>query len=133
MGCGPGLPQSLARSDAAGDQTQRRAGPFRTMGEIASIIERGGLPPDEESALWDCLYLSPPEIAGLLQTVRQRQRRDFVYLLHAIPAYTGMRRGEVLRLSWQDVDFDQDYVFARSRKQSRAARSPYVELTCTQS
>ena len=30
-----------------------------------------------------------------------------------------MRRGEVLRLRWSDVEFDQGHVIARSRKQSR--------------
>jgi integrase len=30
-----------------------------------------------------------------------------------------MRRGEVLRLRWPDVEFDQDRIIARSRKQSR--------------
>lgn len=30
-----------------------------------------------------------------------------------------MRRGEVLRLTWGDVEFDRDAVVARSRKQSR--------------
>src|SRR4051812_20755088 len=30
-----------------------------------------------------------------------------------------MRRGEVLRLRWDDVEFDQDSIVARSKKQSR--------------
>jgi integrase len=93
--------------------------PFRTIGEIEAIATRGGLDESEASSLWDCLYLTPAEIAALLGTVRERTDTDFGYLLHAIPAYSGMRRGEVLRLRWSDLDFDQDYVIARSRKQSR--------------
>jgi integrase len=93
--------------------------PFRTLAEIARIIERGGLTKEEILELWECLYLSPPEIAGLLATVHANAREDFAYLLHAVPAYTGMRRGEVLRLRWLEVDFEEDYLVARSRKQSR--------------
>ncbi len=93
--------------------------PFRTLAEIARIIERGGLTKEEILELWECLYLSPPEIAELLKTVRAKAQEDLAYLLHALPAYTGMRRGEVLRLRWLDVDFEEDYLVARSRKQSR--------------
>jgi integrase len=93
--------------------------PFRTTAEIEAILARGGLTEQEANTLWDCLYLSPPEIAGLLRTVGQRADTDFGYLLHALPAYTGMRRGEVLRLRWPDVELDHGYVIARSRKQSR--------------
>jgi integrase len=93
--------------------------PFRTLAEIGRIIERGGLTEEDILELWECLYLSPAEIADLLATVRTRAREDLTYLLHAIPAYTGMRRGKVLRLRWLDVDFQDDYLVARSRKQSR--------------
>lgn len=96
--------------------------PFRTATEIERILERGGLTEEERLDLWDCLYLSPLEIAKLLAAVRANATNDYGYLLHAIPAYTGMRRGEVLRLRWIDVDLDEGYVSARSRKQSRRKR-----------
>lgn len=96
--------------------------PFRTMAEIQTIMDRGGLGEDEALDLWECLYLAPAEIACLLDLVRDRANMDFGSLLHAIPAYTGMRRGEVMRLKWQDVDFDRDFIIARSRKQSRQSR-----------
>jgi integrase len=93
--------------------------PFRTVAEIDRIIERGGLSAGDILDLWETLYLSPVEIAALLATVRANAKVDYSFLLHAIPAYTGMRRGEVLRLRWLDVDLDEDYIYARSRKQSR--------------
>jgi integrase len=40
-------------------------------------------------------------------------------LLHAIPAYSGMRRGELIRLRWSDIEFEAGSIIARSRKQSR--------------
>lgn len=72
--------------------------PFRTAAEIERILQRGGLTDEERLDLWDGLYLSPPEIAGLLATVRVNATVDYGYLLHAIPTYSGIRRGEVLRL-----------------------------------
>jgi integrase len=93
--------------------------PFRTIAEIEAIQARGGLSNAEALALWECLYLNPAEIGDLLRTVRDCADADYAYLLHAIPAYTGMRRGEILRLRWSDIEFDQDHVIARSRKQSR--------------
>lgn len=65
--------------------------------------------------------MAPDEIAGLLALVTGRAKDPLSFLLHAIPAYTGMRRGEVLRLRWADVEFDHDGVWARSLKQSRQA------------
>jgi integrase len=105
---------NLTRVKAAGDLP-----PFRTYQEIEALVARGGLRPRDVLALWDSLFLNPSEIADLLATVRGRSRYDVSLILHAIPAYTGMRRGEIMRLRWSDVEFDQDAVVARSRKQSR--------------
>jgi len=92
---------------------------FRTLAEISETIQRGGLDEEEVLELWECLYLNPREIANLLTTVRNNAKYDYSFLLHAIPAYTGMRRGEVLRLRWSDIDLHHKFLIARSRKQSR--------------
>ena len=96
--------------------------PFRTKAEIEGILARGGLTDQDGLDLWECLYLNPTEIGGLLKLVNERAKFRSSLLLHAIPAYTGMRRGEVLRLKWIDVDLDCDVVTAHSRKQSRSRR-----------
>jgi integrase len=115
----------LPTSPAAGLQPIKAGDdrpPFRTFEEVTRILGRGGLTAEESLALWECLYLAPAEIAGLLAAVRANARVDYSYLLHAIPAYTGMRRGEVLRLKWVDVDLEDGFLSARSLKQSRRRR-----------
>lgn len=92
---------------------------FRTVNEIEAIIARGGLTRAAEWALWDAVFLNPKEIAGVLALVRERSEADISFLLHTVPAYSGMRRGELLRLRWVDIEFDQDSLTTRSRKQSR--------------
>jgi integrase len=111
-----GLPRVKPRGDLP---------PFRTLQEIEMTVARGGLSQREVLSLWDCLFLSPGQIAELLSLVNERSRSDVSFILHAIPAYTGMRRGEVMRLRWSDIEFDQDYIVARSLKQSRQ----HVETT----
>jgi integrase len=87
--------------------------------EVQAILDRGGLTPTEELDLWECIYLTPAEIAELLCLVRDRARAEESFLLHALPAYPGMRRGEVMRMVWSDIDLEGRLVRARSRKQSR--------------
>ncbi|MEO2012655.1 MAG: tyrosine-type recombinase/integrase [Pirellulaceae bacterium] len=94
--------------------------PFRTKGEILEIIERGGLTYEELRAYWESLYLRLSEVGEAINVARHQGDHDHCYLLHAIPAYTGMRRGEVLRLKWPDIL--GGYLIARSRKQSRSKK-----------
>lgn len=97
----------------------RERDPFKTFEEIEASLARGGLDEEQQSHAWDSLYLGPAKIAELLDVVQRNAEHRLSFLLHAIPAYTGMRRGEVLRLRWVDVDLSHDFVVARSRKQSR--------------
>ena len=44
--------------------------PFQTWQEIERKINRGGLTGAEQADLWDCLFLTLPEIAELLAFVK---------------------------------------------------------------
>lgn len=60
----------LTESPAVGLTKVKASGdlpPFRTAQEIEAIIARGGLGQAEINSLWDCLYLAPEEIRGILQ------------------------------------------------------------------
>lgn len=92
---------------------------FRTLEEIEKLISRGGLSDTETTAIWECLFLTEQEIGEILDSVKEGARHDFVHPMFALAAFTGMRRGEILRLRWLDVDFDAKIVTARSKKQSR--------------
>ena len=96
--------------------------PFRTWGEIEEMLKQGGLDDSQTTELWECLYLTPGEIAEILALVKQRANPDFAYPMFALIAYTGIRRGEMLRLRWLDVDFRRKSIIARSLKQSRQKR-----------
>ena len=97
--------------------------PFRTIAEIERILARGGLTDAERLDVWDCLYLAPGEIAGLLAAVRANARYDYGFLLHAIPAYTGIRRGrDAPTAMGRRRCRTSGYLAVRSRKQSRRKR-----------
>ncbi|QDT16377.1 tyrosine-type recombinase/integrase [Alienimonas californiensis] len=92
---------------------------FHTCGEIEAIVARGGLSDEEHRKLWESLFLLPDEIGELLALAKENADDPRSALLHAIPAYTGMRRGEVIRLEWRNVDLSSGTLTAHSRKQSR--------------
>ena len=92
---------------------------FRTLEEIEQILARDGLSHGEVEGYWACLFLDLPQIGELLELFRERARHDFIYPMVSLAAYTGMRRGEILRLRWADVNFAAGLITARSKKQSR--------------
>ena len=96
--------------------------PFRTLEEIEEMLDQGKLDDSQTAELWECLYLTPEEIAEIFALVKQRAAADFAYPMFALIAYTGIRRGEMLRLRWLDVDFRRKLITARSLKQSRQRR-----------
>lgn len=125
--------QFISRSPAEAIRPFKEDGdapPFATKTQIEEIIDRGGLKPSEVRARWKRLFLSPDEIAAVLKLVKERADDQRSYMLHAIAAYTGMRRGEILRLRWEDIDFEHGVIQAKSRKASRRKKNSirFVQL-----
>jgi len=90
---------------------------FRTLEEIEKELKRGGYTEEQERELRASRYLSGTEVAELLKTCEERDPE--LLPLVTTYAFTGMRRGEALRLEWQHIDFDRRAIRAGSRKQSR--------------
>lgn len=104
--------------------------PFRTLDQIKSIVERGGLTKGQERELWDGLYLNPAEIVEVLEHVRQRDLYSWFYPFIATTAHTGARRSELLRARVDDFDFANRVVMLREKKRSKERETfRSVELT----
>jgi integrase len=64
--------------------------------------------------------LSPAEV----QTVLARLRGKPLYPIAAVLLGTGLRRGEVLALRWQDVDLDNGTLRVEQALEETTRRSP---------
>jgi len=90
--------------------------PFQTWAEIERQIQRGGLTKTEIAELWDCLYLTLPEIDELLQFVKTRALQPFIHPMFVFAAHTGTRRSEMVRARLNDIDFEGNMVTIHERK-----------------
>jgi integrase len=90
--------------------------PFQTWAEIERQIGRGGLSQTEIAELWDCLYLTLPEMAELLEFVKANAAQPFIYPMFAFAAHTGARRSEMVRSRINDLDFDGNAITIHERK-----------------
>ena len=97
--------------------------PFQTWQEIERKIARGGLTKAEVADLWDCLFLTLPEIEELLEFVREHARQPFIYPMVMFAAHTGARRSEMVRSEIDDIDFDGSTVLIHEKKRVRGKLS----------
>jgi integrase len=98
--------------------------PFKTFDEIRRAIGRGGLTVDQQSELWECLYLSLEEVHEVLEHVRTHATHAFIYPMFAFAAMTGARRSEICRSRVEDWDLENRTVSLREKKRKRG-RSTY--------
>lgn len=89
--------------------------PFMTRAEIEKL-------PDSARD-WDALYLTAPEVEGLLAEVREHAAHSWIHPMVATAAYTGMRWSELVRALVSDVDFDSGGIVVRERKRSKGKRT----------
>ena len=87
--------------------------PFQTWEEIERQTN------DPESELWDCLYLTMPQIEELLKDVKRFATYPFIHPMFCFAAFTGARRSELLRSLVTDIDFGNKVVTIREKKRVR--------------
>ena len=59
--------------------------------------------------------LTPEQLESLLKAIREDAHEQAGPLM-LLALYTGMRRGELFRLKWKDVDFDRAFIHIRNPK-----------------
>jgi hypothetical protein len=96
--------------------------PFQTIAEIERKIALG-LSEEEITDLWDAAFLTLPEIAELLRTVKRRALHPFLYPMFVFAAHTGARRSEIRRSQLEDLDFSARRIVIRERKRVRGRHS----------
>jgi integrase len=98
---------------------------FQTWQQIQRRIDRGGLSDEEQSELWESLFLDEGEIGELLAFVKETAAFAFIYPMFVMAAYTGARRSELMRSCIDDIDFSSGQVLIRERKRRKDLSSSY--------
>jgi integrase len=93
--------------------------PFQTREEIERRIAAGGLKKKDIAELWDCLYLTLPDVEEVLRDIHAKALQAWVYPMCCLVAYTGARRSEALRALVTDVDFQNQSMLLRERKRAK--------------
>ncbi|HEX4132890.1 MAG TPA: tyrosine-type recombinase/integrase [Pirellulales bacterium] len=93
--------------------------PFMTWSEIDRRIRAGG----DAATLWECLYLDADQIAELLNWLKAKPCRPWVYPILVMAAHAGVRRSELLRVTAQDVNLAERIITVHEKKKARGRRT----------
>jgi integrase len=72
--------------------------------------------------------LAPEQLANLLAALDQDHDIQAVHLMK-LALFTGMRRGELFKLRWQDLDFDRSFIHIRQPKGGKDQTIPLNQAT----
>ena len=67
--------------------------------------------------------LTPEQLASLLEAIEQDPNVQAANFMKMV-LFTGMRRGELFKLQWQDVDFDRGFIHIRDPKGGQDQKIP---------
>jgi integrase len=94
--------------------------PFQTLDQIVRQIQRGKLTAKHQSVLWESLWLDQAQTVECLAWVRENATEPVTHPMMATAAYTGARRGEILRSDRDDWDLEGLTVTLRQKKADRS-------------
>lgn len=94
--------------------------PFMTFAEVSKRVSK--LKPAEAADLWECVFLSLPELDELLRHVAEAAE-PVIYSMFLFAAHTGARRSEMIRSKLVDLDFDGNLITIHERKKSHDKRT----------
>lgn len=98
---------------------------FQTWSQIERLVKRNDLTSQQQQELWGSLFLDENQVVELLQHVKKQNTHPFIYPMFVFAAYSGARRGEILRSQIDDFDFEQDQVMIRERKRRKDMEQTY--------
>ncbi|MFA7013713.1 MAG: site-specific integrase [Desulfobacterales bacterium] len=67
--------------------------------------------------------LTPEQLSSLLAAMNESENQDAADMMR-LALYTGMRRGEIFRLKWADIDFERGFIRLRDPKGGRDEQIP---------
>jgi len=70
--------------------------------------------------------LTPDELGRLLKALEEEPNTQAAHFMKMV-LYTGMRRGELFKLKWTDIDFDRGFISIRDPKGGRDQTIPLSE------
>ena len=94
--------------------------PFQTLDQIARQIQRGNLTAKQRGDLWESLWLDQAQTVECLNWVKENATEPVTHPMIATAAYTGARRGELLRSERDDWDLEGLTVTLRQKKADRS-------------
>ena len=102
--------------------------PFRIMKEINREIRQQKLAAEEQTDLWESLFLTEKEILGLLNYVEKHAKYPFILPMFAFACFTGARRSEIIRSEVSDFRLDDGFVLVREKKRRQSVQLSYRQV-----
>ena len=102
--------------------------PFQTRSQIEQRIENGKLGQTEIDEMWEALFLVKKEVQAVLKSVKINSTVSFLHPMLSVAAHAGVRRSELLRMKFDDVQGSR--LLIRERKRVRGEMSTrFVPMT----